>query len=405
MVTVNVTPALAQTDSIKVEIDGLPVSFDSEPRLEQGRLLVPFRAIAEALNIYVAWDEANQLITAQKDGTLIQMGVGNPQALVNGEVYWLDVPPAIYNGRVLVPARFLSESLNSQVQWDEKSRRVSIVSPPKIMKLLAYYALGDEQTSSWTDLFGVAYPQTDFGHTGVVSHLALGWYSLDAQGNLLTDDPSGWRRPLGWEDVLEAAQDYKLETQMLVFATDEGGRLRQLFNDEEAAERAIKSIIKEARHYQGVNLDFEGLGWNDDPQQLAEVKRAYNNFARELAQGLHKGNQELTLTLHAPNSAYLGYDYKSLGRIADHVVIMAYDYGSKPEPNSMVQQAVEMALQEVPAGKLLLGVSAPHESASSIISKIGMAKRYNLEGIALWRLGLVSEEMWTSLVSNIQKSL
>lgn len=402
--SVNITPALAQTDSIKVKIDGLPLSFDTEPRLEQGRLLVPFRGIAEALNISVGWDEVNRLITAKNDHTLIKMTVGNPQAYVNEIVSLIDVPPEIYNGRVLVPARFLGESLDCQVQWDDNTRTVSITSPPKTMQLLGYYALGDEKTSSWTDLFGVAYPQTGFGNTGVVSDLALGWYSLDVDGNLLTDDPSGWRRPPGWEEVLNAAEDYKLETQMLVFVTDGGGKLRQLLNNEEAVERAVNAIIKEARHYKGVNLDFEGLGWNDDPNQLVSVKTDYNNFARELASRLHKENRELTLTLHAPNSAYLGYDYKTLGQVADHIVIMAYDYGSKPEPNSMVQQAVEMALIEVPADKILLGISAYNETESSIISKIGIAKRYDLGGIALWRLGLVSDEMWTNLANNIKKN-
>lgn len=73
---------------------------------------------------------------------------------------------------------------------------------------------------------------------------------------------------------------------------------------------------------------------------------------------------------------------------------MAYEYGSKPEPNSLVIQAVEQSLQDVPKEKLVLGISIPSENTQSILAKIGIAKRYQLDGIALWRLGLLTDEMW-----------
>ena len=121
-----------------------------------------------------------------------------------------------------------------------------------------------------------------------------------------------------------------------------------------------------------------------------------------MSEQLEKNGRSLTLTLHAPNSAYKGYDYPALGGLADRIIIMAYDYGSKPEPLDLVVQAVETAMKAVPPEKLVLGVSTPSETADSILSKIGVAKRYNLQGIAIWRLGLVSNEMWNALRSTIQ---
>jgi len=121
-----------------------------------------------------------------------------------------------------------------------------------------------------------------------------------------------------------------------------------------------------------------------------------------LAESLRNKGLSLTLTLHAPNSAYKGYDYKLLGEVADRIIIMAYDYGLKPEPESLVTQAVEQAVQDVPAKKLLLGISTPNETSGSILTKVGIAKRYGLDGVALWRLGLVSEEMWNSLRTTIK---
>jgi spore germination protein YaaH len=116
-----------------------------------------------------------------------------------------------------------------------------------------------------------------------------------------------------------------------------------------------------------------------------------------LNQELKNNRSGLTLTLHVPNSVYPGYDYQALGQIADRIIIMAYDYGPKPEPVDQVEQAVQMALSSVPAPKLLLGISAPSETAESIAAKVGIAKRYNLGGIALWRLGVINEGMWQTL--------
>lgn len=41
---------------ITVRVDTLPVAFDVEPIIQNGRTVVPFRAIAEALNVEVSWE-------------------------------------------------------------------------------------------------------------------------------------------------------------------------------------------------------------------------------------------------------------------------------------------------------------------------------------------------------------
>ncbi|OPX90574.1 MAG: hypothetical protein A4E53_00966 [Pelotomaculum sp. PtaB.Bin104] len=98
----------------------------------------------------------------------------------------------------------------------------------------------------------------------------------------------------------------------------------------------------------------------------------------------------------------MGYDYQALGGLADRIIIMAYDYGAKPEPLDLVIEAVEMAGAVVSPEKLVLGISIPSETAESLQAKVGVAKRYGLDGIAIWRLGLVSDEMWNGLRSTIR---
>lgn len=397
-------PAKAQSGArpIAVMVDGLPVSFDVQPVLQDNRILVPFRAIAEALNIEVDWDGQTKTVSTKEEDNQIWLQIGNRKAYRNGKEVILDVPPQLLNGRTMIPLRFFSEACGCQVQWDPSLPGAWITSPPAPMTVIGFYALGDSRTSSWTNLFGTAYPKTAPGHTDIVNEIALGWYSLNEQGELLTSSRTGWQRPEGWEDVLAAAREYNVRTEMVVHLTDTGSVLSRLLADETAADRAAAAIAAEALLFQGVNLDFEGLGWRDDPARLQEVREDFNRFVRNLAQRLRENDRTLTLTLHAPNSAYLGYDYQTLGQLADQIIVMAYDYGPVPEPADLVLEAMEMAGATVPADRLVLGISLPSETADSINTKIGLVKKHKWKGVALWRLGLVTPEEWQTIRGAVQ---
>lgn len=382
---------------ISVLIDGLSLNMDVSPVIQNDRTLVPFRAIAEAMNINVSWDDQTSTVNATDGKTTVRLQINNRTAYLNNIPMPLDVAPQIVDGRTLIPLRFFSEAYKCQVNWNGAINQVSIITPPKAMTVIGFYALGDSATSSWTNLFGLTYPATATGNTDIMSELAMGWYSVDEQGNLLEKSRTGWQRPDGWETVLNTAKQYKMPSDMVIQVTDGDGTITALLNDPAAMARAAKAIGAEAKLYSGVNLDFEGLGYNDSGEQLQQVQQKFTSFVNLLDQELKSNSTGLTLTLHAPNSAYPGYDYKALGQIADRIIIMAYDYGPKPEPVNQVKQAVEMALNSVPTNKLILGISAPSETAASIATKVGIAKRYNLGGVALWRLGVINDGMWQAL--------
>ncbi|MEW6661150.1 MAG: stalk domain-containing protein [Bacillota bacterium] len=391
--------AVAQSGAINasVTLDGLPVVFDVPPALENGRLLVPFRALAEALNVQVLWNDVNQTVSAKGRLVDVVLQIASKTAYLNGTGTPLDVPPALINGRTMIPLRFFSEAFGCQVNWDPSTNRVEVISPPKPMHVTGFYALGSRQASSWTDLFGLPYPETAAGNTNIVSELALGWYTLDREGTLLTSSASGWQRPAGWERVLEAAGEYGLRTEMVIYANNKEGMLEALLADEGAVLTLIESIAAEVQFYDGVNLDLEGLGLVKPNQNLQPTQQNFNNFVNQLASQLKARNKTITLTLHPPNSVYRGYDYHTLGKLADQIIIMAYDYGPKPEPIRQVVQGVELALQAVPPEKLALGISIPSETPESILTKVGVVKRYSLKGISLWRLGLIPPETWKAL--------
>lgn len=59
--------------------------------------------------------------------TTIELEKNKKEAVVNGTKIDLDVPATIIEGRMMVPIRFVAESLNCSVEYDKKTKKVLIV--------------------------------------------------------------------------------------------------------------------------------------------------------------------------------------------------------------------------------------------------------------------------------------
>jgi hypothetical protein len=113
---------------VKVVIDGSPVYLDSPPMIVGGRVLVPLRGVFERLGATVIWDPASQTIRAQRGPTAIALAIGASQATVNGQAEPLETPALLVGGRTMVPLRFISQALGANVGWDAASYTVQITS-------------------------------------------------------------------------------------------------------------------------------------------------------------------------------------------------------------------------------------------------------------------------------------
>ncbi|MCF8012452.1 MAG: copper amine oxidase [Clostridiales bacterium] len=390
------TPAYTQEEKPPVQVitNNTQVNYTKvKPVMKNGITMVPIRTTASALNIKISWRSCSNKIIAKKGNTIVKLQTNNKTAYRQNNTFLLTEAPVIIQNKTLIPLRFFSEAFNFNVKWIA-SKNTVLISPPYDLQTTAFYALGNENFSSWTDLFGKRYPSTGKKNTGIIDTLALGWYSLDKKGNLVTQSRTGWQRPQGWEQVLDAAEKYGLKTQMVIHMTDKDDKLFNFLINESAVNKAIEQIIEEAKLYDGINLDFEGLGYNVNDAQLNKIQTTLNKFVKKLDKELHEKNKKFVLCLHPLNSTYKGYDYKELGEHADRVIIMAYEYGPIPEPLHLVTQAVELSKKHITPGKLVLGISAATETPGSIKNKIQAARDYRLEGIALWRLGIISDEIW-----------
>ncbi len=126
--------AIASKSDIEVIINGKKLNMDVPPIIENGRTLVPFRALFEALGVNVEWNSADKNIIAStktKKGNLVKyisLKIGEKSAIISdsGKYVTLEVPPIIKDDRTMVPLRFVSEALDMEVDWDGSTKTVNV---------------------------------------------------------------------------------------------------------------------------------------------------------------------------------------------------------------------------------------------------------------------------------------
>lgn len=111
--------------ALSVQLSGKTLTFpDVQPFFENGRTMVPFRTVAEALGAEVGYDSGT--VSASLDGTVCRFAIGGDTLTISDRVTGkvlktvpLDAAPIEKDGRTCVPVRFLAESLGLTVEWDD----------------------------------------------------------------------------------------------------------------------------------------------------------------------------------------------------------------------------------------------------------------------------------------------
>lgn len=375
-------------------LDGLPLSFPVPPTIIQDRTMVPFRAIAEALGVTVTWQAETRSIDARGADAEVHLTINDKTALINGFPGPLDVPPLIVNDRTLVPLRFFSEAFGARVGWDGATRTVTVVSPVRTMRTLAFYAIRSFPERQLVSRF---------------SNVAYGWGVLKPDGrvDLTGDTEYRWPDPAGdvtGERLLADAARSGTRRYLMLYATDEKGDYTRLVLDATLVDRAARETAAAVatRGFDGVVLDVEYLGQTEQGAELERVRQGFTHLVQAVAQQLRAAGKETIISVHPLNGAFQGYDYAALAREADLLQVMAHDYidhrvDQSPEPADKVIEAIDLALAQVGRNRILLGIVAPYETPQSLAQKVGLAKRYGLAGISVWRLGTVGADRMAAL--------
>lgn len=285
-----------------------------------------------------------------------------------------------------------------------------------------------------------------------ISELSPFWYTLDPSGSVtLIDDVAA-----GETDLIAAVPHGAARVTPSIANVRNGAwdpdLVGKIINDPAAMERHIDQIVKMvvSRGYDGVDLDYENLHDHD--------RDAFSAFVAALAAALHRESKTLSVVVYAKVSepGYSGghraQDWAAIGRSADQVRIMVYDYhwstsaAGPLAPLSWVDEVAAFAVAAIPREKIVLGfglygydwvgrrgetimwqeaVNLAHacganvnrdpaslapwfryvdsagrqhevwfEDAESIGHKLDIMRRHGIGGVFFWRLGGEDPQTW-----------
>ncbi len=106
--------------------------LDVAPIVENGRVLVPMRAIFEALGARLHYDATTHTIAADGGGHFVHLQIGNTDAIVDDRIVKLDVPARIVGTSTYVPMRFVAQSFGALVGYDNASALVTVNLPDAV---------------------------------------------------------------------------------------------------------------------------------------------------------------------------------------------------------------------------------------------------------------------------------
>ncbi len=117
--------------SATMYVNGKPVALGTAPIIMNSRTFLPIRAVVEAAGGTVAWDAPTQKVTIARKGKTLELWIGKNLASLDGRSVTIDsdarVVPVIKGGTMLLPLRFVAETLSLEVEWDAKSQAITIL--------------------------------------------------------------------------------------------------------------------------------------------------------------------------------------------------------------------------------------------------------------------------------------
>lgn len=277
--------------------------------------------------------------------------------------------------------------------------------------------------------------------------------------NVISDD--GTYNSLASREYVDKAHEMGLQVWAMVenVSTQESVKnlnTKTLMSSTSTRRKLIENLMKEADTYgfDGFNLDFESL--------KAEAGPHYVQFIRELSVSCRQKGLVLSVDNYVPSPYSAFYNRREQGIVADYVIVMGYDehYAGGDAGSvasiSYVKDGIENTLKEVPKEKVINAVpfytrvwtvnegkttskaygiadarqwvADNHvdlswdqelgqfygstvngngeqyiwmEDEKSMALKIGLVKDFDLAGVACWKLGFESSDIW-DIVSTVK---
>ncbi|MGN1318014.1 MAG: copper amine oxidase N-terminal domain-containing protein [Lachnospirales bacterium] len=111
---------------INIVVSGSAITCDQPPVIVSDRVLIPLRAVGEAVGADVNWNGEEKSIAVTKGDKVITCKIGDMFLTSDNTNIDLDVPAQIINERTMVPLRAIAEAFDLNVEWDSNSKTVAI---------------------------------------------------------------------------------------------------------------------------------------------------------------------------------------------------------------------------------------------------------------------------------------
>ncbi len=180
--------------------------------------------------------------------------------------------------------------------------------------------------------------------------------------------PDGSLKNINDEPLIRAARAARVAPLMVITNLGEEGGFNSdiahaILTNQTAQNTLVNNVIRTLRekNYYGLDIDFEYIYPYD--------RESYNNFLRRMVNTLRPLGYTVTTALAPKTSAgqvgklYEAHDYPVHGALADHVILMTYEFGytySAPmavSPIPGIRRVLEYAVTAIPREKIFMGIS------------------------------------------------
>lgn len=168
---------MAEEDEISVLVDNEKVVFeDQQPIILDGTTLVPIRAVFEKAGAEVTWDQDTKTATLVRGNYTVTITVGDSVLYKNNTQIALSVSAIMYNDRILIPVRAIGEAMDFGISWDGFHSSVFVSTDgteyrPYAARRVAFRDLADA-ADFYTDQ-SVAWQEVDILGTGTTDNVTF----------------------------------------------------------------------------------------------------------------------------------------------------------------------------------------------------------------------------------------
>jgi len=297
---------------------------------------------------------------------------------------------------------------------------------------------------SWDEVRSLASMKGTAGEK--ISQILPVWYQFDSKGGV--QEIASVSKDL----IIETAHQKNIKVIPTLVNSDQTGfdakTVSEMLNGNQ--DKTIELLITLAKNkkYDGWDLDFEEISKDD--------KDTYTTFVNKLSESLHKNGLTLSVTVHAEEdndtgSEVFGQDIEGLGKYADQIRIMAYDFhgtNSNPGPITPIidlEKTITFVKSKVDPAKIVIGlptygydwasdgsvtsyqyqemqalitlkkaktgrdidsqeIKATYNGhqiwyldSSTLVKLIGITNAYGIDKICFWHLGGEDLSLWTKI--------